>query len=146
MITKEELLKGRDQQFPNDYTEEVSDNLDLLLVALNKIRDAYGIPMVINSGWRPPSINAKTSSAAQHSKHLIGLAADVADADGKLWIWTLENLELMKELNIYMEDKRWTPSWTHFQLGPPASGKRIFIPSSSPPLAPDVWDGNYQEP
>jgi hypothetical protein len=142
-ISKEELLKGRDQEFASDYTQEISDNLDKLLIPLNKIRDAYGIPMTVNSGWRPPSINAGTPGAATHSKHMLGLAADIADVDGSLWAWVLENLQLMKDLGIYMEDRRYTPTWTHFGYGPPASGHRIFVPSAERAPAPDAWDGNY---
>ncbi len=142
-ISKSELLMGRDQTYPNDYTQEISDNLDNFLIPINKIRDVWGKPMIVNSGWRPPSINASTPGAATHSKHMLGLAADISDIDGSLWKWVLENLQLMKDLGIYMEDKRWTPGWVHFGFGPPASGQRIFVPSSNPPGAPDSWDGQY---
>lgn len=142
-ISKDELLKGRDQQYANDYTQEISDNLDKLLIPLNKIREAWGKPMIVNSGWRPPSVNAGTVGAAAHSKHMEGLAADISDIDGSLWTWVLENLQLMKDLDIFMEDRRWTPNWVHFGLGQPGSGKRIFVPSSNPPASPDSWDGEY---
>ena len=142
-ISKEELLGGRDQQYASDYTPEVSDNLDKLLIPLNKIRDAYGKPMIVNSGWRPPSVNASTPGAATHSKHMLGLAADISDPDGSLWAWVLQNLQLMKDNDIFMEDKRWTPSWVHFGLGGPASGHRIFVPSSLRAAAPSAWDGEY---
>jgi uncharacterized protein YcbK (DUF882 family) len=143
MITKSELLKGRDALYPADYTQTISNNLEELLIALNAIRTAYGKPMIVDSGWRPSAINDATSNAAHHSKHLIGLAADIADPDGSLWLWVLANLDLMQKLGIYMEDKRWTPSWVHFQLGPPLSGHRIFIPSAAPALAPTAWNGVY---
>lgn len=142
-ISKEELLEGRDQKYPNDYTQEISDNLDTFLIPINKIRDAWGKPMKVDSGWRPPSINAGTPGAATHSKHMQGLAADIADTDGSLWTWVLENLQLMKDLNIFIEDRRWTPTWVHFGLGKPASGHRIFVPNPNPALAPDNWDGVY---
>ena len=142
-ISKDELLKGRDKTYASDYTEEVSDNLDKLLISLNKIRDAYGDVMICNSGWRPPAINAATPGAAAHSKHEIGLAADFSDPTGKLMNWILNNLDMMQQLGLYMEDFRWTPSWCHIQLGAPKSGKRIFIPNSNPALAPDRWDGEY---
>ena len=143
MIAKSELLMGRDTQYPNDYTQEISDNLDRLLVPMNQIRTAYGIPMDVSSGWRPPSINAATPGAATHSKHMTGDACDIKDPDGALMRWVLANLDLMKTLNIYFEDFRWTPNWVHFQFGPPASGKRIFVPNSHPALAPSRWDGQY---
>jgi Peptidase M15 len=143
MISKAELLQGRDVQYASDYTQEISDNLDQLLVPLNQIRAAWGKPMTVNSGWRPPSINGSTPGAAAHSKHMLGLAADIADADGSLWAWVLQNLSLMKQLGIYMEDKRWTPGWVHFGFGPPASGHRIFVPNANRALDPTAWDGNY---
>lgn len=143
MISKSELLKGRDLQYPNDYTQEVSDNLDKLLEAMNQVRSAWGNPMVVDSGWRPPAVNAATSGAAKKSKHMSGLAVDILDPDEKLWKWVLENLSLMQQLGLYFEDKRWSPTWVHFQLGPPASGKRIFVPSTDRPKEPTAWDGVY---
>lgn len=143
MITKSELLKGRDKAYPKDYTAEISSNLDRLLIAINKVRAAYGLPMIVASGWRPPSLNASTPGAATHSKHMLGLAVDIEDKDGKLMKWVLNNLKLMQELGLYLEDFRWTPNWVHFGLGAPGSGKRIFVPSASRAQAPDRWDGKY---
>lgn len=143
MIAKSELLMGRDTEYASEYTQEISDNLDKLLIPLNQIRTAYNIPMIVNSGWRPAEINAATPGAAAHSKHMIGLACDIKDNDSSLWAWVLNNLTLMQQLGIFMEDKRYTPGWVHFQLGAPGSGKRIFIPSAAPAPAPDAWDGNY---
>lgn len=144
-ISKDELLKGRDKKYPDEYTKDVSNNLDKLLIPLNKIRDAYGKPMLVTSGWRPNELNMHVAGAAAHSKHTLGLAADIQDSDGELLKWVLNNLGLMKQLNIYLEDFRWTPSWIHFQLGPPMSGHRVFIPSSAKALAPDRWNGNYDK-
>ena len=143
MISKDELLKGRDVQYASDYTQEISDNLDKILPLLNQVRSAWAKPMTVNSGWRPPSINGSTPGAAAHSKHMLGLACDIADPDGSLWAWVLQNLQLMKDLGFYMEDKRWCPGWVHLGWGPPASGKRIFVPSANRAQAPDSWDGEY---
>lgn len=142
-ISKDELLKGRDTAYPAEYTQEVSDNLDKLLIPLNKIRDAYGQPMVVTSGWRPSAINGVTPGAASHSSHMIGKACDIQDLDGSLLAWVMDNLSMMKQLGIYIEDPRWCPTWIHFQLGAPKSGHRIFIPSAAAPLAPTRWSGVY---
>jgi hypothetical protein len=143
-ITKEELLKGRDQTYPNDYTQEISDNLDKLLIVMNKIRDAYGVPMRVTSGWRPPSINASTPGAAPKSNHIRGLAVDIADADGKLMNWVLENLSMMKDLGLYFENFNYCPVWVHFQYIAPSSGKRIFIPYAGNPPS-NRWNEQYDE-
>lgn len=143
-ISKDELLKGRDKKYASEYTQEISDNLDRLLIPMNKIREVYAKPMIISSGWRPAEVNAKTPGAAKQSKHMIGLAVDIVDADGNLRKWVLRNLQLMKELGIYLENFNWTKGWVHFQLGAPHSGKRIFVPSPTPPEQ-TVWDGKYSE-
>lgn len=142
-ISKDELLKGRDKTYASDYTQQISDNLDELLPIINQVRSTYGIPMTVTSGWRPPSLNASTPGAANHSLHEEGLAVDILDADGKLLAWVLQNLPMIKDLGIYLEDFRWTPNWVHFGIRPPKSGHRIFVPSSAPAKAPDRWDGIY---
>lgn len=143
-ISKDELLMGRDKKYADEYTQEISDNLDKLLIPMNQIRAAYNKPMIVSSGWRPAAINAKTPGAAKTSKHMIGLAADIVDTDGNLRKWVLQNLQLMKDLDIYLENFNFTPGWVHFGLGPPNSGKRIFIPSPTEPLQV-VWDGIYDK-
>lgn len=143
MIAKSELLQGRDLQFPYEYNDVISYNLDQLLIPMNKIRDAYGQPMIVNSGWRPNSINSNTPGAAKNSKHCLGLACDIADPHGLVLVWVLDNLQMLKDLNIYIEDPRWCPNWVHFGLGPPASGHRIFVPNANRPLSPARWNGIY---
>lgn len=143
MITKSELLMGRDKLYPKEYTAEIDKNIDRLLVIMNKIRTVYAKPMIVDSGWRPKVINDATSNSAKRSNHMLGLAVDIKDADSKLMQWVIANLNLMQQLGVYMEDFRWTPSWCHFQIISPGSGKRIYIPSVAPACAPSRWNGHY---
>jgi zinc D-Ala-D-Ala carboxypeptidase len=58
--------------------EEIVDNIITLARELDKIRAQFGNnPIVINSWYRPPEINALTDGAAEKSYHIIGLAADI---------------------------------------------------------------------
>jgi hypothetical protein len=139
MLKKSELLMGRDKSFSADYTETVSDNLDDLLIPLNKLRAEYGKPMTVSSGWRPPSVNAMTKGAAPNSAHCAGEAADFKDLDGTLRDWVLQNLALLKQLGLYTEDFRYTKGWVHLTTRKPASGKRIFIPNKGLPPNPEWW-------
>ena len=143
MISKDELLQGRDETFKDEYTQQISDNLDDLLEAMNKVRAAYGKPMKVTSGWRPASINGMVKGAAPKSNHMVGLACDIFDGNGDLMRWVLNNLKMMSDLGLYLEDFRWTPNWVHFQCVPPKSRKRIFVPSEALALAPTKWDGHY---
>ena len=47
-----------------------------LLYLVQLIRDRYGLPIVINSGYRSPSWNAKVGGAS-NSFHIKGLACDI---------------------------------------------------------------------
>jgi uncharacterized protein YcbK (DUF882 family) len=143
MISKKELTMGRDVQFKAEYTKEIDNNLNVLLQKINVVRSKYGKPMTVSSGWRPSAINSGTPGAAKASKHLSGLAVDIKDTDNSLWNWTIANLDLIQELGLYLEDRRFTGTWVHFQIGAPKSGKRIFKPSTAPMPHPDLWDGKY---
>ena len=47
-----------------------------LLKKLNEIREAYGKPIVINSGYRSPTHNAAVGGV-KNSMHILGMAADI---------------------------------------------------------------------
>jgi hypothetical protein len=143
MISKSEILMGRDKLFPDDYTPQISDNCDLLVEKLNVLRAVYGHPMIVASGYRPPAVNSGTPNAAQKSNHMLCLAADIKDVDGKFWNWCLANLDLLTATGCYLEDRRWTPTWVHIQIVSPKSRKRIFIPEKGLPPHPTLFDGRY---
>lgn len=81
------------------------------------------------------------------SKHLIGCAIDVADVPSKgkaqFWQWLMANMSLCYSTGIWLEDKRWTPTWVHMQIQSPGSGNRVFVPNNSKAKAPELWDGSY---
>jgi hypothetical protein len=130
---------------PKGYalTNEYAANLNKLLIVMNKIRAAYGKPMVVNSGVRSDADQQRINPKAPKSKHISCQAVDIADSDGGLLKWVLANLDLMQTLGVFFEDFRWTPGWIHFQIVPPASGKRVFVPDTSPAKAAERWDGIY---
>lgn len=125
-ISRNEVLMGRDKADP--LTPELEENLSKLLKALNEFRAAYGKPMVVSSGYRPPGINAKIANAAKRSNHMVCLACDFADKDGKLDEWCLNNLDVLEKCGLWLEDPKSTPGWCHLQCVPPRSGNRVFKP------------------
>lgn len=147
LITIDEILMGRDRAYAQEFTKEIATNIEKLHKALTVVRLAYGQPMVVNSGWRPPSYNKTVSGAASKSLHMLGLACDIRDRDGSLKDFVLSRLDLMQQLGLYFEDFRWTKGWVHFQCIAPPSGVRIFVPYSNlkkfPMNAPRAWTGVY---
>lgn len=144
MLTRENMLKGRDKQFPSDWNQQLSDNLDETISKVNQFLVAAGLAdRQPTSGYRPPAVNASTKGAAPKSNHMLGMAADVEDADGKVWAACIANLALLKKLGLYLEDKRWCNGWTHFQTIRPPSRKRIFIPHAGVPPQSPYFDGRY---
>lgn len=126
MITREEILMGRDKAYPLD--EEQKENLEKLLIALNMFRKLYGKPMVVSSGYRPAQINAVVEGAAKKSNHIKCLACDFRDSDGELDKWCMENLDVLERCGLYLEDPNYTNGWCHLQAIAPPSKKRVFIP------------------
>ncbi len=124
-ITETEYLMGREVAAP--LTPEMHGNLEKLLIALNLIRDLYGKPMTVSSGYRPPAVNAATSGAARASAHMTCEACDFADTDRQLVRWCLRNMDILEQAGLYMESPINTPTWVHLQTRAPRSGKRVFI-------------------
>jgi uncharacterized protein YcbK (DUF882 family) len=115
---------------PHGYetTSEQDANLATLLERINKVRDAWATPMVVTSGLRSQADQARINPSAPKSKHLTGQACDIRDTDGSLAKWIQDNMLLMEEIGFWFEDFSHTNGWVHFQIVPPSSGKRVFIP------------------
>lgn len=59
-----------------EFPADVIENLRQLAKNLQVIRDHYGKPIKINSGWRSPAHN-KSVGGAKNSQHVQGKAADI---------------------------------------------------------------------
>lgn len=125
MISANEVLMGRDKEFPLDTG--LNTNLTMLLEALNKFRTVYNKPMFVSSGYRPGAYN-KAAGGAPNSAHALCLACDFHDLDGQLDAWCESNLDVLAKCGLYLENPPQTPGWCHLTVRAPASGHRIFIP------------------
>lgn len=54
----------------------IYNNLNFLMNDLDKVREIYGKPIIVTSGYRPPILNAKVGGSPT-SSHKYGLAADI---------------------------------------------------------------------
>ena len=134
MIYRKEIIPDEDYV---ELEEDIKSNINTLLEKINKLRAAYGRPMLVTSGFRTLehhlAIYAKKGITDKkripmQSKHLYGQAIDIADQGGFLQDWIKKNEEFLEKLDLYMEDFSVTTNWVHFQIVPPKSGKRFFMP------------------
>lgn len=137
-ITIEDYWMGRDKQFPVRLTDEIRKNASetvskVNLLLFHAVKDglvliASNKRSLVNSGWRPPAVNAATPNAAAKSHHMSGKACDVSDPTGSLDKWCMANLEELEHIGLWMEHPNATPGWCHLQTVPPRSGNRVFQP------------------
>lgn len=134
MIKMSEILRSAKLE---SQSKEVQDNLAILLERVNKVRAAYGKPMIVTSGLRTMEDHLRIyrekgitdqSKIPMRSRHLFGQAVDISDPKRELQQWILKNEKLMEEIGLWFEDFSATPNWVHMQIVPPASGRRFFKP------------------
>jgi len=128
LLSIQDYLMGRDQAYANDYTAEIASNAAETVSRINAFLQHSGFDGHVNSGWRPPSLNAATQGAAPHSKHMLALACDLHDVDGHIDRWCIDNAAVLEELGLWQESPNTTPGWCHLQTVAPASGHRVFFP------------------
>lgn len=135
MITRDDFFMGRDKAYPHDLTDEIEVNaqvtIDRANLLLTRFRAETGDTYArkVNSGWRPPSVNAATPGAARKSKHMLGQAIDIDDDNSALddWLMTPEGETALREIGLWHEHPRDTDGWAHVQTVPPGSGNLHFL-------------------
>lgn len=108
----------------NTPSGEVTKNLRLLVEnVLDPLRQAWGAPIVVTSGYRCPKLNAAVGGS-KTSSHLFGYAADIRTASDK----PSENrklLDLIAKLGLPFDqlineypDGSNNPDWIHVSYSP----------------------------
>lgn len=133
-ISEKEILKSSKRE---DLSSDYQKNLDILLERINKIRDAYNKSMSVTSGYRSMEDHLRIykdkgitdqSKIPMKSKHLYCQAVDISDPKQELQKWCKDNVKTLEDIGLWCEDFAYTSNWTHFQIVPPQSGKRFFVP------------------
>lgn len=132
------ILEKVEDLNPHQYkTDGLTEaNLLVLYQRLKQVEALFiavgGSKFFVNSGLRSDAqqkqLIADGLSLATKSKHLIGAAADIADVDGFLKTWLKDQPGVLVEASLWCEAAEYTQGWCHFQIIPPGSGRRWFIP------------------
>ena len=124
-FTLEELTRSDTARVKRmNNTPSVADSANLLKLCqqiLEPIREAYGHPIQITSGYRSPKVNAAVGGA-KTSQHQKGEAADITcSATSKAQLFHLIK-SLIERKKIYVGQLIWEygsehePGWIHISL------------------------------
>lgn len=108
---------------PTDET--IIDNINYSLTRLNEIRESYGKPIIISSGYRCQALN-EAVGGVKDSKHQEGLAVDLK-WDPKLLEFITDNMQFDK----LIREKSGKTRWIHIQFRRDRETERNLIYSIS---------------
>ena len=103
----------------NTPSAEIEKKLTVLIEeCLDPIREKFGNPIMVTSGYRCPQLNAALGGSPT-SEHKTGFAADIDTSDNiKLWdVITSGDFKWTQLINEYPDDDG-EPSWIHISYNP----------------------------
>lgn len=109
-------VTAKRQGIDNTPSFEVVDNLNRLADYLDGIREKYGKPIFISSGYRCPLLNQAVGGAS-NSQHLKGLAADLICADMEKLLSIIRETGGFDQL-ITEHNKGSKNYWIHVSVAP----------------------------
>lgn len=109
-VTKAELLKAC---FGGGTPPEA--NIDIILKAVNIVRDAYGKPLIPSCYYRTVEWDKKKGRSG-NSMHCQGKAVDFNDPKGEFALWCMNNLAILKQAGLWLENPQKTIGWVHLDL------------------------------
>lgn len=121
-FTVAEMLKSETaekNQINNTPSAEVERNIEELLEVLDDLREHYGKPIKITSGYRCAALN-KLVGGSPTSAHVIGYAADLQPVQGSFENFKASVLEWLDKSGVKFDqciiEKSKSAQWVHFGL------------------------------
>lgn len=109
-------ITAKSMGIDNTPTPEAEANLTALVEAvLDPLRERYGHPIIVSSGYRSPRLNKATPGSSPTSQHKTGEAADiyVADAKGRAELFSIIYYLLPYDQLIWERGNDDAPAWIH---------------------------------
>lgn len=106
----------------NTPSPQIVQNLsELILRLLEPLREAWGTPILVSSGYRSLRLNKALKHASTTSAHLVGFAADLVPQNGKIEEFKRFVPRWLKENNIpfdqcILETDGKGKQWVHLAL------------------------------
>lgn len=122
-----EELTHTGSQLPNIPTGvEISKLKELVANLLQPLRDKYGKPIRVNSGYRSPAVNKEQGGTLKPlSQHCKGEAADI-DTSDNAFIFQLIRTDFDFDQLIWEGDDNHQPSWVHVSYKTKGNRKQVL--------------------
>lgn len=112
----------------NTPTPTIIENLKGIAGQVQKIRDHFGKPIRISSGYRSPRLN-RAVGGAKNSQHQTGEAMDIQGTNGltnaDIFHWAKENLDFDQLIWEYGTKKE--PAWVHISYRRNSKNRRQIL-------------------
>lgn len=126
-FTIEELCKSNvalANNINNTPSAEVKKNLERLVdKVLDPLREKFGKPIIVNSGYRSERVN-KLAGGSKTSHHKFGFAADIQSIGDE---YNKELFELCKQFNFDQLIDEYDLSWIHISYVSPEENRNEIL-------------------
>lgn len=106
---------ARKLKIDNTPTEEIESRIKELAEVLDGLRDAWGSPIRVNSGFRCSALN-KAVGGVKTSSHLTGYAADLYPVNGDIEKFYDFCIDYFEDYDELLKEASGDTSWVHFAL------------------------------
>ena len=111
----------------NTPTPEIIENLKVVATQVQKVRDHFGKPLIISSGYRSEKLN-NAIGGARNSQHTKGEAIDIQSTNGytnaDIFNYIKNNLDF--DQLIWEYGTRKEPKWVHISYKKSGNRKQIL--------------------
>ena len=129
-FTLGEFTKSNYPEVYNIPSHVAIENMKRICGWLEVLRDRYGQPIIINSGYRSPQLNKKVGGVAT-SNHVTGCAVDIRCSGAEQAITFAYILldyarESQSEFDeLFIEKNKYGRYWVHFAVRPKDNRRKI---------------------
>lgn len=121
MVNSTTATQNKIDNWPND--PDIMDNIICTMECLDQIREEYGKPLYITSGYRCPELN-RTVGGVKTSQHLKGQAADInlgsVEKNRAFFNWCRDNADF----DQLIDEKK--GQWVHISFNKNGNRKQVL--------------------
>ena len=126
----EEFTKSEHPEVYNIPSHVAIENMKRICGWLEVLRDRYGAPIIINSGYRSPQLNKKVGGVST-SNHVTGCAVDIRCSGAEqaidyAYILKAYSKEIHQDFDeLFIEKSKSGCYWVHFAVRPKENRRKI---------------------